>query len=55
MENKTEEATVTEITAPTENDVTTTENEVVKTTTVENPEGDKHPSAIYIVQHRRQR
>ena len=40
-ENLTEDATNTEITEPTENDATTTENEVGKSTTIEDPERDK--------------
>ena len=43
-EKSSEEATSTEITDNTENDATTTENEVVKTTTVENNEEDKTSS-----------
>ena len=40
-ENSTEEATITEITDTTEDDATTTENEVTKTATIENSDGDK--------------
>ena len=43
-EKSTEEATITEIADKTENNVTTTENEMTKTATVENSVGDKTPS-----------
>ena len=43
-ENSPKEATITEITGKTEVDATTTVNEVVKTTTVENTEEDKTSS-----------
>ena len=44
MENTPEEGTITEITDKPEDDATTTENEVVKRTTVENSDGDKTSS-----------
>ena len=44
MENLTEEATITEITDKTENDATTTENEVTKPATDENSDRDKTSS-----------
>ena len=43
-ENSIEEATITEITDKTEDDATTTENEVAKTATVENSDEDKTSS-----------
>ena len=43
-ENSIEEATITEITDKTDDDATTTENEVAKTATVENSDGDKTSS-----------
>ena len=43
-ENSIEEATITEITDKTEDDATTTENEVAKTATVEISDGDKTSS-----------
>ena len=47
MENSTEEATINEIADKTETGVTTTENEVAKTATAENSDGDKTSSGNF--------